>query len=325
MLLLISLVAVFFLIYKSFFTTNQITQKKALILKIGYLAHPGYLPLFCADHQDYLEKDNIQMQLVRFESSPIMISAFVNNEIQVAPLATVSALSLESLDPGRFKVFAVSSETIHNYLTAIVTLPAASSGISSMYDLKGKKIGVFPGPAARTLFSLVFEKYNLKDGQDVFLQELAPSLHIQALSSGQVAALATYEPIATQAVIELNAYKLLPAAVESNVLSPTQGGSWLISSLVIRQNPSAVKFVVEAINSGIDFIKQNPNLLSQIISEYTSVSLKVARKAPLVTYSKLEDIDITSYQKHADLMYENGVVSKRINVSTLLIDMSEFD
>ncbi len=316
------LILVGYLVYETL--TKRHMQRGPLVIKVGYLAHPGYLPLFCADHLGILDGEQILIKLVRFESSPIMMSAFVSNEIQVAPVATVSALSLESLDPGKFKVFALSSETIDNYLTAIVTLSGGGQTIQSIRDLKGKKIGLFPGPAAHALFALVFEKFGLKPGQDVFFQELAPPLQLQALSSGQVAALATYEPIASEAEIELKAKILMPAAVESNVLSPTQGGSWLISSTFLSQHPESVKTIVNVINRGIDFAHQYPDSLPSIIAHYTSVSLQVAQRAHFVTYSKLEQIDTVSYQRHSDLMYDNHIISKRIAVSGFLLDMTKF-
>ncbi|MGZ4160801.1 MAG: ABC transporter substrate-binding protein [Neobacillus sp.] len=299
------------------------TNTSNITVRIGYLRHPGYLPLFCADYLGVFEKEKVRINLVSFASSPAMVSAFESADIQVAPVATASALSLESLDPGKFKVFALSSETVDNYLTAIVSLPKNTPNINSISDLRGKTIALFPGPAARVLFSLVFKKYGLVPDRDIILKELTPPLQLQALSSGQVDALATYEPIATQAVIELGARIIMPAAVESNVLSPTQGGSWLISSSFLKKYPKVAKLIIDDINIGIDFIHQNRDSLPKIISKYALVSIGVAEKASIVTYSKRENIDIPSFQKHADLMYENGVISKRIDVSKLIIDMNE--
>lgn len=288
-------------------------------VRAGYLSHPGYLPLFCADQLGFFDDKGIRVELVRFQSSPTMMAAFLSGDIEIVPVATVTALSTEVRDPGRFKVFAISSETKDNYLTSIVTMPSDSSGISELEDLKGKVVGVFPGPAARTLFSLVFEKHGLVAGVDFELRELGPPLHVQALVGGQVNALATYEPYATQAVVEHGAVKLLPAAVETEVLNPTQGGSWLISSKLLSDRPKISHAVIEAIDAGIDYIAENEDSLADIIAAYTSVDEALAGQIPLVTYSKLQDINVGAYQKHADLMTENGVISKQLDVTRMLL------
>lgn len=310
------------LLFAVFYYSCELENRKKDEIKIGYLAHPGYLPLFCADAEGYFSELDVKVKLVRFESSPAIVTALVNGDIDIAPMATASALSLESLDEGRFKVFALSSETVENYLTAVV---AISDSIQRIEDLNGKKIGVFPGPAARALFKLTFEAYGLEEGIDIFFQELAPPLHIQALLSGEVAAIATYEPIATQAVLEINARKILPAAVESKVLSPTQGGSWLVDTKLVTEFPKDAEEVIGAIYKGIDFIQSNPDSLPNIVATYANVDLNTAKQAPIVTYSKLGDINIEAYQKHADLMLKSRVISKQIDVSSLLLSLKAIE
>jgi ABC-type nitrate/sulfonate/bicarbonate transport system substrate-binding protein len=300
----------------------EATANEQIKIKVGYLAHPGYLPVFFIDH--FKNNDNkIDFELVRFTSSPTMVSAFANKEIQIAGLATVSSLSLESLDPGKLKIFAISSETIDNYLTSIVILPRNNPNINTINDLKEKTIGVFPGPAARVLFSLVFEKYGLVINKNITFKELAPQIQLQALESNQVQALATYEPIATEAEVELGAIKLMPAAVESNVLSPTQGGVWIVSQEFIQKNPGTASVIVKEFNFGIDCISKYSELIPTIISKYAAVKINVANKVPIVTYSKLENIDLVTLQKHADLMYDNKVISKKIDMSKLLLNKND--
>lgn len=298
--------------------TSSAIQESAFPVAIGYLRHPGYLPLFCADHLEYFKEFNVDANLVPFESSPAMMAAFLGGDIDIVPVATATALATQTRDPGRFQVFAISSETKSHYLTSIVTLPPAQSGIESIDDLKGKTVGIFPGPAAATLFGLVFKKFGLSPESDLDIRALGPPLHVQALQSGQVDALATYEPYATQAVLRFGAVKLVPAAVETHVLSPTQGGSWLISTELVEQNPKAAQAVVAAIEKGIDFISGSAVELPEIIAAYTPVEQDVAREIPIVTYAKLGQIDLGAYQRHADLMLENGVISSAVDVSAML-------
>jgi ABC-type nitrate/sulfonate/bicarbonate transport system substrate-binding protein len=71
-------------------------------VRIGYLPIIADLPLFVALEKGYFQKRQLDVEAVRFESSPTMSTAFVNNEIAaVASIASTVALSIESRDPGR--------------------------------------------------------------------------------------------------------------------------------------------------------------------------------------------------------------------------------
>lgn len=287
-------------------------------LRVGYLPHHGYLPLFVALDQGFFKVEKLTIVTNRFDSSPPMATAFVNDNLDAVPIATSVALSIESRDPGRFRVFATSSESKTGYLTALVTMP--TSGIKAVEDLRGKKVGCFPGPAALTLFGIVFEKHGLDPKKDLVITELPPPLHIQALVNGQVDALATYEPTATQAVEDHGAVKLLPAAVETEVLDPTQGGLWIINSEIVRARPETTRRFTHALYRAVDYIRDHPAEALLSITNFTSTSLAVAQKLPLIPYQKLSEINIEALQKHADIMTAHNVLSKTINVQSLLLD-----
>src|SRR5207247_2575986 len=96
-----------------------------------------------------------------------------------------------------------------------------------------------------TFFNLVFKKHGLDPKSDMTVVELAPGLHVQALVSGQVDALATYEPMATQAEVEHGAVKFFPGVIESEIINPWQAGAWLVSSRLIAERPEVAKKIVE--------------------------------------------------------------------------------
>jgi ABC-type nitrate/sulfonate/bicarbonate transport system substrate-binding protein len=307
-----------------FFFKDKITSKPALShVKVGYLAHPGYLPLFCAEQNGYLETKHFKIDLIRFETSQAMSAAFSNGDIEIAPMSSATALSIESLEPGKFKVFALSSETVENYLTSILVSKKIYTNNFTISGLKGKKIGIFPGPASKVLFSMAFRKIGLEPGKDVILQELPPPVQLQALESGQVDALATYEPTSTLAVEKNLAVNIFPGAVEKTVLSPTQGGSWIISTSFLKNNQNTSE-VLGAIYKGIVFTNENKNVALQVLPKYAKIDSAITGKIPLVKFSQIdENTDIISYQKYADIMFENGILSKRIDVSKILISNND--
>ncbi|PYS21125.1 MAG: hypothetical protein DMF72_18430 [Acidobacteria bacterium] len=188
-------------------------RKPTQTVRIGYLPIYVDLPLFVAKDKGFFDKRGVQVELVRFASSPEIGTALVTNNVQAgASIAYSVVLGVESRDPGKIKVFLVDSETPENYLDSFVVL--RDSGIKSLSDLKGKKLASFPGPTAVTFCKMVLEKNGINPDKDLSFVELDAASHLSALESHTVDALFTYEPTATQAVLEKNAIKLLPGAVD---------------------------------------------------------------------------------------------------------------
>src|SRR5205085_3119486 len=122
-------------------------RKPGQTTRIGYLPIYVDLPLFVAKDKGFFEKRGVQVELVRFASSPEIGTALVTNNVEVgASIAYSVVLGSESRDPNKLKVFLVDSETPENYLDSFVVL--RDSGIKLLADLKGKKLASFPGPTA---------------------------------------------------------------------------------------------------------------------------------------------------------------------------------
>lgn len=294
-------------------------EKASPHVRIAYLPIEVDLPLFVAIEKGYFEKRGVTVEPIRFESSPLMGTALLNNEVHaIASIASSVAFSIESRDPGRFRIFIVDAESPKQYLSALVTMP--KSQIKRVADLRGKRVAIFPGPTASTFFNLVFKKHGLDPKSDMTVVELAASLHVQALVNGQVDALATYEPIATQAVVDHGAVKFLPGAVETEIINPWQAGIWLISRRSIEDRPETAKKVVEACYESIDFIRSHPDEAKQALNKFTGIRPDVAAKTPGVPFTKIGEVDLEALQRHADILQEAGVLSRRIETRSLLLD-----
>lgn len=295
--------------------------KTAAPIRIGYLPIYVDLPLFVAKQEGFFDRRGVAVELVRFAQSPDIAVALQNGDVKFgASVAFAVILSNESRDPGKLKVFIVDSENEKDYLSSFVALPA--SGITKLEDLRGKKIGSFPGPQAMTFCKLVLQSAGLDPEKDVTLVELQSASHLSALESKTVDALFTYEPIATQAVLDLGAVKFLPAAVESRVISPWQAGVWVLTSDFQREHPEEAAAIVSALYDAIDFIRKDPTAAKGALSEFTSIRAEVAEATPTIPFAKLGEVDTVALQRHADILQSNGVTSRRITVTELLAPSS---
>jgi NitT/TauT family transport system substrate-binding protein len=285
---------------------------------VGFLPIHVDLPLFVAQEKGFFDRRGIKVEMKRFESSPEMGTALLTGSIDVcASIATSVTLSIESRDPNRLKVFAVDAENKDNYLSSFVVLK--ESGITDIHGLKGKTIGSFPGPTAVIFGEIVLEKAGIDPQREVNWIELAADSHLKALEARTVDALFTYEPIATQAVIEKNAIKLVAGAVESYVLDPWQAGVWVVSTDFQVDNPELTREFILSIYDAIDFIRINPDAAKEALSQYTSIKPHIAMATPNIPFTKLDEIDLTALQKHADILWERKVISKKIDIRQMLL------
>lgn len=299
----------------------QPTSVATETVRIGYLPIYVDLPLFVAKERGFFSQRGVNVELVRFSSSPEIGTALLSGGINLgASIALPVALSTEIRDPGRLKIFIVDSENKDNYISSFVTMP--NSGIKTLMDLKGKTIGSFPGPNAVTFCKLLLKQAGLDPQTDVKLVELDVSTHISALSSGTVDALFTYEPTATQAVMEKGAINFMPGAVERNIISPWMGGVWVVSADFAKNHPVETKAAIAALYDAIRYIRTNSAEAKGALTPYTSIKKEVAVATPDIPFSMLSELDVEAFQRNADIYNQQGLASKNIDVRSLLAPSS---
>jgi ABC-type nitrate/sulfonate/bicarbonate transport system substrate-binding protein len=286
-------------------------------VRIGYLPIYVDLPLFVAQEKGFFEQRGVNVDLKRFAASPDIGDALVNGDLQFgASVAYSVVLSTESRAAGKLKIFIVDSETADNYLSSFVV--PANSAIKSIEDLKGKKIGSFPGPTALTFCKMILEKHGINPDKDVELRALDVSLHLSALEARTVDALFTYEPTSTQAVLEKGAVKLLAGAVEKEIMSPWQAGVWVVSSKFATNNPIQARKVMLALYDAIDYIRANPLEAKSHLSNFTSIKSNVALATPNIPFAKLPEVDRVALQKQTDILFSRKIISHPIDATALL-------
>ncbi len=290
---------------------------KTKVIKVAYLPIYVDLPLFVAVEENFFRKRKLNVELVRFQSSPDMAAALLSGKVDaVASIATSSALAVESRDPGKFKIFLVDAETPENPLSSL--LVSSSSSITKPEELKGKIIGSFPGPTAKLFAPLAFSKYGLSK-KDYTIQEMEIGSHITALETGNIDAVVTYEPTATQAVLKYRSKKIVPGFIEKNVINPWQAGVWIISSTFLNQRKEQAINFVHAIYDAVDLLRKNPDRAKESLSSFTTIDLAIANKTPNIPFTKVWEADLVTLQRHSDLLTKEGTLSKKIDIPSLVI------
>lgn len=315
--LLIAIVVLLVVIVGGIYIISNKTSKPEINkVSFGYQPFGNNLAFFVAQEKGFFAKRGIEVVPEKIISANDAANAIVKGTIigdATVPLNVV--LNIEENDPGLLKIFMVkttSKEKWSDYL-----LVKKGSDITTIEQLKGKKVGGYPGTAQQTLIKLILKKF--MDEKDITTIELAPNIQLQALDTKQVDAILTYDELAIIALQNNVAQVLEENPLGKYVMSPLYGFPYVLSTKFIQENPKATKAVVEAMNEASDFIKSNEAESRQIMAKWGGTKSEIVNSVNLWDQTKAENIDKDAMQKLADIFYENGVTKKKIETAQLII------
>lgn len=243
-------------------------------------------------------------------------NAVVNGNIvgnATVPLNVV--LNIEENQPGLLKIFmvkATSKEVWSDYL-----LVKKGSKIESIFQLKGKKVGGYPGSAQQTLLKLILRQF--MDEKDIITVEMPPNTQLQGLDAGQIDALLTYDDIAITALQNEIAQVLVENPICKYVVDPLYGFPYVLSSKFVKDNPGTARKILDAMYKAADFIKSNEAESRRIMAKWVGTKSEVAQEVNLWAQVKAQDVDKVALQKLADTFFDAGVTKKKIDTSTLYL------
>ncbi|MBU2561626.1 MAG: ABC transporter substrate-binding protein [Nanoarchaeota archaeon] len=283
-------------------------------VKIGYLPILASLPLYVAQENGYFDEQGIRVEPVILQSSNQLVDALVRGDIDiVVESSAVPVLIVETIDPGKIKVFSASDITPETPFDSLI-IPKGSQ-LSSLYDLEGKKIGVFPGSTATNLLKSFLKDKGVDVTEIEFIQ-IVPPTQLPALYAGTIDVLHSYEPTTTIALESGNAKKLY-GSVYAEQLNHNPQGVALISSKFIAENPTLANKVVTSFDKASDFIEQNEGKARLIIPKYVKLDQNVADKSVLLYMSRSDNINKVAMKKYVDMLYDVGELKTRVSTSAL--------
>jgi len=303
---LVAILSLFFLFEK---------QQPDKTIKIGYKEHIGYLPLFVAYNNGYFDDENIKVETIKFESTDLMVKALISGDLDVLiGINTLTAFAAEQASPNKLKIFTGQVYTTEEYADEIIV--SKDSELSSIQDLKGKKIGLMPGSGFTEYMKIILEKNNLSEN-DVELNQMESKILLQALANKNIDAVLALEPLGTMAIEKNIGKQLRGAPFARYIINP-----FPIAVGVVRSDFTEKDFerLIIATNKAIDFINQNPQGSKEIASKWTNMDLNTTLKIKLNRFEKLEEIDQAQLQKVADLYVGLGLIDKPLNISTMFME-----
>jgi sulfonate transport system substrate-binding protein len=215
-----------------------------------------------------------------------------------------------------FKIFAVEPEQPTN--EGIIV--SKNSGITSLADLKGKKIAVNEAGTGEYLALLALEKAGLTK-EEVTLVNLQPPEAAAAFGSGQVDAWATWSSFTGLAEDEMGGKML----IDGGELGSLNDTPFIVTTSFAEKYPTLVKAVYEGLADAAAWIKSNQ---AEAIKFYEEEGLSPpVAKAQAQQGGKLDPItepsQIERFQTVADYVYEQGVVPVKVDMSERTVNVEE--
>lgn len=163
-------------------------------LKVAYSDWPGWTAFAIAEQKGWFKDAGVEVELLWFEYGPSM-EAFTAGKVDAVMVTNGDGLVTGA---GGAKNVAILITDYSNGNDMVVAKP----GIKSVKDLKGKKIGLEVGFVPHLLLLNGLKKAGLKES-DVTLVPTPTGQTPQVLASGQVDAIAAWQPNSGQALAAL--------------------------------------------------------------------------------------------------------------------------
>jgi len=285
-------------------------------VKIGYLRLTISVPTFVAAEKGLFEQAGLKVELTPFESGTLIVSALIAGRIDAnCSSATTGYWFAEQSTPGQFKIF-LGYGTPSRKNPTFVAIVKKDSPIKELRDLKGKRVGTFPGASSVELARAIIRTQ--MDPEGVIFQEVPPTILISALAAGQIDAFFAPEPVGMIAISQGIGRHLVEEPL--GLLGLERGfigGAFGFSAQFIKQNPMLAKKVKAIYYKAVDLIDKDRNAVRPLLPKYTGLSEAIAMKIPLQSWMKVETLDKEATQQYFDLLYKEGAYKKRIDTTKL--------
>ncbi len=162
-----------------------LSSLSAAPLKVAYSDWPGWTAFAIAEQKGWFAEAGIEVELLWFEYVPSM-DAFANGQVDAVMMTNGDALVTGSTGAQNVMILVTDYSNGNDMVVA-------QPGIESLQDLKGKKIGVEIGFVDHLLLLNGLKKAGMSES-DVELVPTPTDQTPQVLASGQVAAIAAWQP-----------------------------------------------------------------------------------------------------------------------------------
>jgi|ERR1035441_208764 ABC-type nitrate/sulfonate/bicarbonate transport system substrate-binding protein len=225
-------------------------------------------------------------------------------------------LAREEKLPGSFLVYGFQIDTPEHSHEAILVL--ADSEIQQVSQLRNKRIGTFPGLAAKSYLTEALVKAGFSRA-DIVVEPLQVQLHLQALRGKQVDALLAYEPTISIATAAGFGRVVERAIFPRYLQNPFPVTVFAMPRAYALAHPKEAEAIVAAVADAIEVISRSPGEANQTVIKYTSLQdTNVASTLNQPLNVLAHDVDTKVLQEFVDWHKKVGLLESSIKIEGVL-------
>jgi NitT/TauT family transport system substrate-binding protein len=244
-----------------------------------------------ATEQGLWEKHGLEVQAAKFTNGPLQIQALGAGDLDFGYIGP-GAFWLPA--SGQAKIIAINTVGLGDRVVA-----HPDSGIKTIADLAGKRIGVPEGTSGEMILRLALEKAGL-DIADVEKVAMDPSTVVSSFASGQIDAAGIWYPLVG------TMKKQVPDAIElvkSKDFYPEISfpGAFVGRNKVVADDPEFVRQVLQVVHEANDFRAENLEEAIKITSEFIDVPVdQLTADAENAVFLKTDELVASTKDKTID-------------------------
>jgi len=249
------------------------SPKESKVVHAAYVPAAYYLPFLVVESDKLLSKRGYTMDLVPFNDNSHMINLFLNGHIDVTAQSSLTMFPVEAKNGGLFKFIAAQ----YNYSCFFVV--AKDSPISTLADLKGKKVATWKSPTATALIGMLLRRQQLTigDSGDVVVVPYGANDVAMAVENGQVDAAFIFDAPAAKLVTS-GKFRYVDEHAIEHLFQDNQrffNGGPIVYTKVITDEPKKAQAIQEAFVEAVEIIRTKPEHVNRILSEKLDLPLSV--------------------------------------------------
>jgi len=285
-------------------------------VKIGYLRIVMSLPTFVAAEKGLFEQAGLKVELTPFESGTLIVSALMAGRIDANCGSAITGYWFaEQSTPDQFKIF-LTYGTPSRKNPSFVAIVKKDSPLKELKDLKGRRVGTYPGASSIELARAIIRTQ--MDPEGVIFQEVPPTIIISALAAGQIDAFFAPEPMGMIAISQGIGRHLVEEPLGLLGLEKGFAGTGFgFSAQFLKQNPSLAKKLKAIYYKAVDLIEKEEKAARPLLPKYTGLSEAIAMNIPIQKWMKIETFDKEATQRYFDLLYKEGAYKKKVDTTKL--------
>ncbi|MET0238178.1 MAG: ABC transporter substrate-binding protein [Kibdelosporangium sp.] len=284
-------------------------------LRVGAMTIIDSAPVHIALQKGYFKEQGLDVELETVTGAATAIPKLISGELQFTYGAYVPVFQAQEKGTADFKFVADSYQTADNIFVIVVK---KDSTIKTPADLAGKRIATNTKNSITDLLAKsAMETAGVDPGKVTWVEFPFPDMGAK-LAADQVDAAVLLEPYVTLAERETGATQILDTSQGPTKDFPISGYTGLTK--FTQENPKTTEAFRRALKKASE-TAANRTEVEDAVTKYAKIQKEVASLVRIGTFPT--SVDRTRLQRTVDLMRQYKMLTKEINVDSMIIDSAK--